>query len=65
MAENGGALPATVTPYASRLLKQPWLGMQALSPAYFSDTGPRILITSYGRRADPTARERWHRGETR
>ena len=58
--DSSGALPATVTPYASELLKQPWLGMQALSPAYFSDTGPRILVTSYGQRAttsppyDPT-----------
>jgi hypothetical protein len=47
-----GQLPATVTPYASELLKQPWLGMQALSPAFFNDT-QRILVTSYGQRANP------------
>jgi hypothetical protein len=48
-----GGLPATVTPYASRLLKQPWLGMQAMSPAYFKEAGPRILVTTYGQRANP------------
>ena len=50
-----GALPATVTPYAAALLKQPWLGMQALSPAFFSTEpgGQRILITSYGLRPAP------------
>jgi hypothetical protein len=47
-----GSLPATVTPYAANLMKQPWLGMQALSPEHFTDT-ERILITSYGDRADP------------
>jgi len=53
-----GELPATITPYASRLLKQPWLGMQALSPAYFSADvgGPRFLVTSYGQRVDPTTK---------
>jgi len=48
-----GELPTTITPYASRLLKQPWLGMQALSPAYFAkdgEVGPRFLVTSYGQR---------------
>jgi hypothetical protein len=57
-----GTLPATVTPYAANLMKQPWLGMQALSPAHFSSEpgGERILITTYGVRAagappyDPT-----------
>lgn len=50
-----GALPATVTPYAANLMKQPWLGMQALSPAHFSSEpgGERMLITSYGVRANP------------
>lgn len=48
-----GALPGTITPYASQLLKQPWLGMQALSPAHFSAAGERILITSYGSRPNP------------
>jgi hypothetical protein len=52
---TAGALPATVTPYAANLLKQPWLGMQALSPAFFSDT-ERILITSYGKRQDPVTK---------
>lgn len=47
-----GALPDTVTPYAATMMKQPWLGMQALSPAHFSDT-ERILITSYGVRPNP------------
>ncbi len=53
-----GALPATVTPYASNLMKQPWLGMQALSPAHFSTEpgGERILITSYGVRAAPATK---------
>ncbi|HTV18785.1 MAG TPA: hypothetical protein VMG12_08945 [Polyangiaceae bacterium] len=50
-----GSLPATVTPYAANMMKQPWLGMQALSPAHFSTAvgGERILITSYGVRANP------------
>jgi len=50
-----GSLPATVTPYASNLLKQPWLGMQALSPKFFSTEpgGARILVTSYGSRTTP------------
>ena len=50
-----GALPATVTDYASDMMKQPWLGMQALSPAHFSSEpgGQRIVITSYGVRANP------------
>jgi hypothetical protein len=50
-----GSLPATVTPYAANMMKQPWLGMQALSPAHFSTEpgGERILITSYGVRANP------------
>jgi hypothetical protein len=51
-----GALPQTVTPYASKLLKQPWLGMQALSRAYFKEGGPRVLVTSYGKRNDPTTK---------
>jgi len=50
---TAGALPDTVTPYAATVMKQPWLGMQALSPAHFTDT-ERILVTSYGiRGADP------------
>lgn len=55
---SAGALPETVTPYAANLLKQPWLGMQALSPAHFDTAvgGERILITSYGLRADPVNR---------
>jgi hypothetical protein len=50
-----GTLPATVTPYAANLMKQPWLGMQALSPAHFSTEpgGERILITTYGERPNP------------
>jgi hypothetical protein len=48
-----GALPGSVTPYASQLLKQPWLGMQALSRAYFPADGRRILVTSYGQRTTP------------
>lgn len=50
-----GALPPTVTAYAANLLKQPWLGMQALSPAHFDTAvgGERILITSYGLRPNP------------
>jgi len=51
--DTRGALPATVTPYASTLLKQPWLGMQALSRAYFPETGRRIMVTSYGQRTTP------------
>ncbi len=61
--ETRGALPATVTPYAANLLKQPWLGMQAMSPAFFSTEpgGQRILITSYGTEAagDATPRTPW------
>jgi hypothetical protein len=48
-----GALPATVTTYASNMMKQPWLGMQALSPTFFSATGARMLVTSYGDRDNP------------
>jgi hypothetical protein len=50
-----GTLPNTVTPYAANMMKQPWLGMQALSPAHFSTAvgGERILITSYGVRPNP------------
>jgi hypothetical protein len=50
-----GALPATVTPYAADMMKQPWLGMQALSPAHFSTApgGERLLVTSYGVRPNP------------
>jgi hypothetical protein len=50
-----GNLPATVTPYAATMMKQPWLGMQALSPAHFSSEpgGERMLITSYGARQNP------------
>jgi hypothetical protein len=50
-----GTLPSTVTRYASDMMKQPWLGMQALSPAHFSTAvgGERILVTSYGNRANP------------
>jgi hypothetical protein len=50
-----GALPATITPFAANLMKQPWLGMQALSPAHFNPEpgGERILITSYGTRPNP------------
>jgi hypothetical protein len=47
-----GAVPATVTPYAAELMKQPWLGMQTFSPAHFAP-GDRILITSYGDRPSP------------
>ena len=52
---SAGALPATVTPYAATMMKQPWLGMQTLSPAFFSTEpgGERMLITSYGSRPDP------------
>jgi hypothetical protein len=49
-----GSLPATVTTYASNMMKQPWLGMQALSPKYFTEPGnPRMLVTSYGERDAP------------
>jgi hypothetical protein len=50
-----GTLPSTVTQYASDMMKQPWLGMQALSPAHFSTAvgGERMLVTSYGARANP------------
>jgi hypothetical protein len=50
-----GTLPTTVTQYASDMMKQPWLGMQALSPAHFSTAvgGERILVTSYGMRPNP------------
>ncbi|HVZ35393.1 MAG TPA: hypothetical protein VG963_23360 [Polyangiaceae bacterium] len=53
-----GALPGTVTRYAADLLKQPWLGMQAMSsdPSVFSTNGPRILVTTYGRRASATTK---------
>jgi hypothetical protein len=61
--DTRGALPATVTPYAANLLKQPWLGMQAMSPAFFSTApgGQRILITTYGTEpaGDQTARTPW------
>jgi hypothetical protein len=54
--DTAGQLPATVTPYAANLLKQPWLGMNALSPAHFNPAvgGERILVTSYGVRPNPT-----------
>jgi hypothetical protein len=50
-----GTLPNTVTRYASNMMKQPWLGMQALSPAHFSADpgGERLLITTYGVRPNP------------
>lgn len=49
---EAGAVPEYVTPGAVELLKQPWLGTQAFSPAYFTQ-GNRILVTSYGQRATP------------
>jgi len=51
-----GQRPATVTAYASQLLKQPWLGMQALSPKFFATDGQRILVTTYGVRNNPTTK---------
>ena len=50
-----GNLPETVTAYAATMMKQPWLGMQSMSPAHFSTDpgGERMLITSYGSRQDP------------
>jgi hypothetical protein len=53
-----GTLPATITQYASDMMKQPWLGMQAVSPAYFSTAagGQRMLVTSYGMRPAPGTR---------
>lgn len=49
-----GTLPATVTPFAATMMKQPWLGMQALSQAHFDQQpNERFLITSYGERPTP------------
>jgi hypothetical protein len=47
-----GAVPSYVTPGAVELLKQPWLGMQTFSPAFFT-AGNRRLVTSYGERTRP------------
>ncbi len=46
-----GSVPDYMTDAAVAVLKQPWLGMQALSPAHFAP-GDRIVLTSYGVRAD-------------
>jgi hypothetical protein len=49
-----GALPVTVTAYASGLLKQPWLGTATFSPAHFSG-GDRFVVTTYGLRPSPAS----------
>jgi len=49
-----GAFPTSVTTYAASLLKQPWLGMAAFSPAHFSAID-RVLLTTYGLRPDPAS----------
>lgn len=50
--ENVGAAPAYVSPGAQTLLKQPWLGVQTMSPAHWQP-GDRILVASYGTRSEP------------
>jgi hypothetical protein len=45
--DSRGALPSYMNPGGANLLKQPWLGMQAMSPAHFT-AGDRIVVTSYG-----------------
>ena len=47
---TAGDLPAYVTPGAERLLNQPWLGMQTLSKAHWTDAN-RIVVTTYGTRS--------------
>lgn len=42
-----GALPANIGAGAVSLMKMPWWGQQAFSPAHWS-AGDRIMITSYG-----------------
>jgi hypothetical protein len=48
-------------------MKQPWLGMQALSPAHFSTEpgGERILLTSYGIRPNPVTEPFYNQQPTR
>ena len=48
-AGSTGKTPSYVTPGASRLLNQPWLGMQTFSAAHFQP-GDRTLITVYSPR---------------
>lgn len=50
--ESAGQIPSYLTPGGRALLKMPWLGTQAMSPAYFED-GNRLLLASYGQRTDP------------
>lgn len=51
-ADSTGQAPAYLTAGARALLKQPWLGTQAMSPAHWGVTD-RILIASYGARTVP------------
>jgi WD40-like Beta Propeller Repeat len=51
---NGGKSPSYLTAGARALLKQPWLGTQAMSAAHWG-TGDRILIASYSMRSEPFA----------
>ena len=49
-----GKAPDYLSAGARALLKQPWLGTQAMSKAHWAQ-GDRILITSYGSRSEPFA----------
>jgi hypothetical protein len=51
---NLGKSPSYLTPGARALLKQPWLGTQAMSSAHWG-TGDRILLASYSMRSEPFA----------
>ncbi|MFI5307669.1 MAG: hypothetical protein ACHQ53_09975, partial [Polyangiales bacterium] len=48
-AGSVGAAPSFLTPGASRLLNQPWLGMQTFSQGHWRD-GDRILVSAFSPR---------------
>lgn len=54
--ETRGAVPDYMTDLAVAVMKQPWLGMQAMSPGHF-EAGDRIVVTSYGVRTDTGDRQ--------
>jgi hypothetical protein len=49
---NTGKSPSYLTPGARALLKQPWLGTQAMSAAHWGPSD-RILVASYSMRSQP------------
>lgn len=51
-AANSGKSPSYVSAGARALLKQPWLGTQAMSSSHWG-MGDRILIASYSMRSEP------------